>query len=218
MLLVCKAGLTPADFHRLESLLAPVVHDLRWAKRAGRLVLVFEVSPEGEAALGRLETDPAVDYLLRNPSAAEIARIISRRDLLDLAVGSTTLMAAAAVLGPLGLYLATPGTERSTRAEVPVGRADAIPVGGARSRIIDGEEYVVVRRSEASFHALSATCTHSEVCRVAWDPERRQLVCPCHRGVFDVFGNVVSGPPPRPLVRRDVVVRNGEVFVKREAR
>jgi cytochrome b6-f complex iron-sulfur subunit len=88
-------------------------------------------------------------------------------------------------------------------------------VGGARTRVIDGEEYVIVRRSETSFHALSATCTHSEVCRVAWDGERRQLVCPCHKGVFDLAGNVVSGPPPRPLTRREVVVRNGEVYVKR---
>jgi cytochrome b6-f complex iron-sulfur subunit len=218
MLLVCRPGLAPADFHRLEGHLAPIVHDLRWARRAGRLVLLFEVAPEGEAALAKLETDPAVDYLLRSPSPGEIARILSRRDLLDLAVGSTTVMAAAAVLGPLGLYLAAPGSERSTRAEVALGSAESIPVGGARTRVIDGEEYVIVRRSETSFHALSATCTHSRVCRVDWDPERRQLVCPCHRGVFDLFGNVVSGPPPRPLTRREVVVRNGEVYVKRGER
>ncbi|HZM00006.1 MAG TPA: Rieske (2Fe-2S) protein, partial [Planctomycetota bacterium] len=85
------------------------------------------------------------------------------------------------------------------------------------SRLVDGEEYVIVRRDETSLQALSATCTHSEVCLVAWDPRRRQLICPCHRGTFDLDGNVVSGPPPRPLRRREVVVREGDVYVRGDA-
>jgi cytochrome b6-f complex iron-sulfur subunit len=95
---------------------------------------------------------------------------------------------------------------------------DAIPVNGAVSKVIDGREFIVVRRDEERFFALSATCTHSEVCLVAWDPRRHQLVCPCHRGVFDLNGNVVSGPPPRPLERRDVTVRQGSLYVRRGGR
>jgi Rieske Fe-S protein len=30
--------------------------------------------------------------------------------------------------------------------------------------------------------------------------------CPCHGGVFDAEGNVVEGPPPRPLDRVEVRV------------
>jgi ubiquinol-cytochrome c reductase iron-sulfur subunit len=38
--------------------------------------------------------------------------------------------------------------------------------------------------------------------------------CPCHDGVFDVNGNVVSGPPPRPLDGYEVEVdENDNVFV-----
>ncbi|TDI85191.1 MAG: hypothetical protein E2O78_04900 [Caldithrix sp.] len=37
--------------------------------------------------------------------------------------------------------------------------------------------------------------------------------CPCHDGVFDVNGNVVSGPPPRPLQKYEVDVdENDNVF------
>ncbi|MFQ5843804.1 MAG: ubiquinol-cytochrome c reductase iron-sulfur subunit, partial [Planctomycetota bacterium] len=68
---------------------------------------------------------------------------------------------------------------------------------------------------EARFHTLSGTCTHSEVCLVEWDPKRRQLVCPCHRGIFDLQGNVVSGPPPRPLARHEVFVRDGSLYLRR---
>jgi len=41
---------------------------------------------------------------------------------------------------------------------------------------------------------------------VAYRPQIRKLVCPCHGGV------VVSGPPPLPLAKVKVEVRNGKVF------
>ena len=74
---------------------------------------------------------------------------------------------------------------------------------------------LIIRRDKEHFHALSATCTHSEVCLLSWNPDRRQVICPCHQGVFDLYGNVVSGPPPRPLEHREVVVRDGQLYVRR---
>lgn len=123
-------------------------------------------------------------------------------------------MCAIALFGPLGLYLSAHASERPTRGDRFIGSADSIPVGGAHHRLIDGEEYIVVRRDEEHYHALSATCTHSKICLVEWDKERRQLVCPCHRGIFDLRGNVISGPPPRPLTPLDVMVRNGSLYVR----
>lgn len=216
MLLVCKSDLTQEDLGRIEALVEEVAFDLRWGKRAGRLVLLFQPARDSGPLLDTLDADPAVEYLLRNPSKAEFARIISRRDLLDVALGGTGFMAAAAVLGPLALYMAAPAGGRPAGTDVLVGRTDTMAVG-AYQRVIDGEEFIVVRRDEKRFYALSATCTHSEICLVDWDAERNQLVCPCHRGVFDLFGNVVSGPPPRPLARREVVVKNGGVYVKRSS-
>jgi len=216
MLVVCKPELSRDDFKRIEGLVDNAAFDLRWGKRAGRLVLLFEPTQGGEPALEELEADPAVEYVLRNPSSAEFARIISRRDLLDLALTGTGFMAAVALLGPLGLYLAEPSSGRPSGADVLVGNTQTMAVG-AHSRIIDGEEYLIVRRDETRFFALSATCTHSDVCLVEWDRERGQLICPCHRGVFDLQGNVVSGPPPRPLTQRPVIVRDGAVFVKRSS-
>jgi Rieske Fe-S protein len=49
-------------------------------------------------------------------------------------------------------------------------------------------------------HALSATCTHLG-CQVRWDQKATQFRCPCHGGVFDASGRVLSGPPPRGLER-----------------
>ncbi len=63
-----------------------------------------------------------------------------------------------------------------------------------------------------SFIAMSNICTHLG-CHIRWITEQNQFFCPCHNGVFDISGNVVSGPPPRPLTRYDVKVDSGDLFV-----
>jgi cytochrome b6-f complex iron-sulfur subunit len=72
---------------------------------------------------------------------------------------------------------------------------------------------VIVVRTPQGFRAYSAICTHLG-CIVAWNEQRRQIDCPCHAGVFDISGRVVSGPPPRPLPENGVMVVNDEVLVK----
>jgi Rieske Fe-S protein len=177
-------------------------------------VILLERARGDQGEVSQIASDPAVDYVLRDPSEREIARTFARRDLLDLALCATGALAAAALLGPTALYLAAPAGGRSRRGEVPLGKADLIPVNGARTKLIDGEEFLIVRRDEERFVALTATCPHSRICLVEWDEKRRQIVCPCHRGVFDLYGNVISGPPPRPLRPRELVVRDGFLYAK----
>jgi len=214
MLIVCKDNLTEEDLGRLEGKLAALPYELRWRRRGGRLVLLLERARPDQEQLKPLLEDPAVEHVLRNPSEREIARMFSRRALLDLALLSTGAVAAATVLGSLGLYLAAPAGARTIRGELLIAKADSIPIQGARSRVIEGEEFIIVRRDADHYYALSATCTHSEICLVEWDPRRGQLVCPCHRGIFDLYGNVVSGPPPRPLKSLEIDVRDGNVYAR----
>ncbi len=53
--------------------------------------------------------------------------------------------------------------------------------------------------------AMSATCSHLG-CHVKWEGDANHFKCPCHGGVYDRAGNVVSGPPPRPLDKLQVRV------------
>jgi cytochrome b6-f complex iron-sulfur subunit len=62
--------------------------------------------------------------------------------------------------------------------------------------------------------ALSAVCTHL-TCTVRFDSETGTLFCPCHNGRFDLGGNVLSGPPPRPLETYAVAVSGADVIVSR---
>jgi Rieske Fe-S protein len=59
---------------------------------------------------------------------------------------------------------------------------------------------VFLDREGDGYRALSSTCTHLS-CRVRWDGDRKQFLCPCHGGVYARDGSVVDGPPPRPLDR-----------------
>jgi len=215
MLLVCRPDLDKQAFERLEKRLSSVPQPLRWGRRGNRLVILLRAAHADQPEWKDLTEDPAVEAVLANPSEGEIARLFSRRDLLDFSIWSTGVLAAAAVVGPLALYLTSPAGQRSPRGDLLLGRANLIPINGSLTRLIDGEEFLIIRRGENDFHALSATCTHSQVCLLSWNPELGQIVCPCHRGIYDAFGNVVSGPPPRPLARREVVVRDGSLYVKR---
>lgn len=58
--------------------------------------------------------------------------------------------------------------------------------------------YLDKDESGKGYRALSATCTHLG-CGVTWDDAKKQFLCPCHGGVFDRSGKVLSGPPPRAM-------------------
>ena len=67
--------------------------------------------------------------------------------------------------------------------------------------------------------AFNAVCTHMD-CTVACRPDKGDIFCNCHEGVFDLNGRNVSGPPPRPLESYDVALRGKpgqeEIIVSRK--
>jgi Rieske Fe-S protein len=63
-----------------------------------------------------------------------------------------------------------------------------------------------------TYIAMSNICTHLG-CHIRWISEQDKFFCPCHNGEFDISGNVVAGPPPRPLDRYDVKVENDQLYV-----
>ncbi len=67
------------------------------------------------------------------------------------------------------------------------------------------QSIVFIDREGNGYRALSAICSHLG-CRVNWNAADKQFKCPCHGGVYDRDGNVVSGPPPAPLARYAVRV------------
>jgi menaquinol-cytochrome c reductase iron-sulfur subunit len=68
------------------------------------------------------------------------------------------------------------------------------------------------REGADEFVAFSPYCTHVG-CPVTWTAGAEMFMCPCHGGTFHRDGSVAAGPPPRPLDRLAVRVRDGHVEV-----
>jgi cytochrome b6-f complex iron-sulfur subunit len=120
-------------------------------------------------------------------------------------------LGAAAVVGA---YLKAPEKrERDAGRTVSAGLLDDYRVGEGRLVRHGVTPFYVVRLDATRVLALSAVCTHVR-CILGYDPARRTLVCPCHDGRFDLSGNVLSGPPPKPLPGYPASVRAGEIFVQ----
>ena len=84
----------------------------------------------------------------------------------------------------------------------------------------ESDPAVLLRVDEATVVAFSQKCTHLG-CVVYYEGEHDRWHCPCHEGNFEVMtGDVISGPPTRPLGRIDVEVRDdGKIWAlgRREA-
>ena len=61
--------------------------------------------------------------------------------------------------------------------------------------------------------AFSLVCTHFG-CIVKWIPADKDFFCPCHAGKFDADGQVISGPPPKPLTQLKVVKDGNILYVE----
>lgn len=139
------------------------------------------------------------------PSRRRVLTILSQAFLGLWGLGAAAVVAA---------YLKAPEKrEHGAGRTVSAGMLDDYRVGEGRLVRHGITPFFVVRLDAERVVALSAVCTHVR-CILGYDAGRRILVCPCHDGRFDLSGNVLSGPPPRPLPGYPVSVRAGEVFVQ----
>src|SRR5215213_3560660 len=141
---------------------------------------------------------------------------VTRREFCNfLALTSTALFAGAA--GFAG-KAALDARAEPAFTPAPIPDAANMPVGSALNFAYPAEKdsAILVRVSETEYHAYGQKCTHL-ACPVYFEKEHGRLECPCHEGAFDVkTGNVLYGPPPRPLDRIEVERREGgEVWAKR---
>lgn len=72
---------------------------------------------------------------------------------------------------------------------------------------------ILIRAADGNYYAFEQQCSHL-TCPVYYAKERDRIECPCHEGGFDVrTGNVLYGPPPRPLDQIQIELRaGGEVW------
>lgn len=79
------------------------------------------------------------------------------------------------------------------------------------------EPAILVRLNQDEFVAFGQKCTHLQ-CPVIWKKDEKILFCPCHKGAFNgTTGDVLYGPPERPLPKLKIeVVSDGVYFAGME--
>jgi len=121
---------------------------------------------------------------------------MKRRKFLGILLAVLGSTAAASFVYPLIRFFAPPARDDKTNT-ISIKKSD-LRLGEAREIILNNKPVIVINRFQKGFVAFSRVCTHLG-CLVEYDKGLRKMVCPCHAGTFDLEGNVLSGPPPRPL-------------------
>ncbi len=134
---------------------------------------------------------------------------VSRREMAKFACLGLAACSCAAAVRPV-LFPAPPKGER-----VKVAHSDELAPGESMLFRYPTEDHpaILVRLPDGEYVAYTQSCTHL-MCPIHYDSSSNQLVCPCHAGYFDATnGQVLAGPPPKPLPSYPVSLENGSIFV-----
>jgi menaquinol-cytochrome c reductase iron-sulfur subunit len=151
---------------------------------------------------------------------------ISRRDFIKATTAIVGGFIGAATVIPALAYLFSPSLHKDEEdAWIDLGALDDYPLGipklfqFTRTKVNGWERtgmsygVFVVRQDETDVRVFSNICTHLG-CHVNWHPDVQHYISPCHDGHFDILGNNVSGPPPRPLDEFVTKIEEGNLFVQ----
>ena len=151
--------------------------------------------------------DWKADFPIKKTEAGYVAR----RDFLKVITLFSGIMAAVNVFIPVFNFF----HKRKVIKDYFVCNASELKVGTQKTFYVDGDHrnpYMLIRLAEDDWRVYEQKCTHLS-CSVIYDHEHGMI--DCHHGFFDAKdGKVLQGPPPRPLPRLDVVVKDGKIFVE----
>ncbi|MFT4414065.1 Rieske 2Fe-2S domain-containing protein [Fredinandcohnia humi] len=162
--------------------------------------------------LGRNQKDTNDDmiHLVDNLNRDDDVKY-NRRAFLKSAVGASVALGVATL--PISIKaMLNNGQEDSAKVEIAklsdVKRGNAINFNYPTAE----EPAILVHTKDGELKAYNNKCTHLQ-CPVFYESEQDVLLCPCHKGYFDVkSGHPIAGPPQRELPLIEVKVINDTVY------
>lgn len=135
----------------------------------------------------------------------------NRRSFLKSAVGASVTLGLATL--PFSIKaMMDDGSEDILRVEIV--DLEDLPKGQSVNfhYPTEADTAILVHTISGELKAYNNKCTHLQ-CPVFYEKEEDILLCPCHKGYFDVNnGQPVAGPPQRELPLIELEVKGGTVY------
>jgi len=135
-----------------------------------------------------------------------------RRSFVNWFLGGSLGATMASAIYPILRFLIPPQVTEAPQNNVIAGKAGDLKPNSGKIFKFGTRPGLLIRTEGGELEAFDAVCTHLN-CTVQYRPDRKDIWCACHGGVFDLNGKNVEGPPPRPLERFTVNVVGDDVVV-----
>jgi cytochrome b6-f complex iron-sulfur subunit len=143
----------------------------------------------------------------------------NRREFIKKAMYGVLALFGVGFLVPAATLFAPVKSREKELVFFPLISEDDVPRAGVKKAelpfLVAGKERktrVFIVSSPTELAVFSATCSHLG-CLVSYHKEKREFICPCHGGRYDLAGGNVAGPPPTPLTRLPLQNRDGMILV-----
>ncbi len=141
---------------------------------------------------------------------------MKRRKFVNFFLGGSLLGTATSLLYPIVRYLIPPRQAEAVARKIAAAKVGELAPNSAKLFKFGSSPALLINTADGQLRAFSAVCTHL-TCTVSYESDTGTLYCPCHNGRFDLAGNVISGPPPRPLEAYEIEVGSGDIFVSKKS-
>ena len=116
----------------------------------------------------------------------------ARRRMIEILLGGGLLGSFASFIYPVLRYLVPPPVAELGGDQVTAGKIGELKPNSAKIFRFGSRPGLLIRNSDGSYRALSATCTHLG-CIVQYRGDLQEIWCACHNGLYDLNGRNVSG-------------------------
>lgn len=138
----------------------------------------------------------------------------SRRRFLDYLLGMSAFATLGAIFYPIIRFMAPPHIVEAMQNSVVAAKVSELPPNSGKIFKFGSKPGLIIRTASGELKAFSAVCTHLD-CIVQYRSDTKQIWCACHNGQYNLNGENIGGPPPRPLEQYPVNKRGDDVVVNR---
>jgi cytochrome b6-f complex iron-sulfur subunit len=141
-------------------------------------------------------------------------RVDQGRRLVNIVLGTGMLAWLGSVVYPLVRFVIPPVQSEAVTTSVVAAKIDELAPNEGKVFRFGSKPGLLIRLSTGEYRAMSAVCSHLQ-CTVQYRSDLSQIWCACHNGMFNLNGEVLSGPPPAPLEQFEVAIRGTDVVVSK---